>query len=345
MPAGRPAHPLARSAARAGSAADGLQVVRRARLCAREPAQPQRHRRPERPLRHHRQRQGLQRHAPGAARPRARRRRLPAPRHPPAQGQRGVAARGDDHARVRARACRRSSSSRRSARSSSTSSRKSSTTGAPTCARTCSASSTSPRATSSGGEWSQPNPSENWLLRAQADLTPALIAQAIAKRLKKLGGVPALDRDTAARIDARIALIEAKERSLDVRNATSRAGERIPYFCSGCPHNTSTAVPEGSRAVAGIGCHYMAVWMDRCDRHLQPDGRRRRRAGSAQAPFTSEPHIFAEPRRRHLLPLGPARDPPGDRGRRQHHLQDPLQRRGRDDRRPADRRHAEACPR
>ena len=46
---------------------------------------------------------------------------LPAPRHPPAQGQRGLAARGDDHARVRRRACRRSSWSRRSARSSSTS--------------------------------------------------------------------------------------------------------------------------------------------------------------------------------------------------------------------------------
>src|SRR5882757_7554604 len=65
---------------------------------------------------------------------------------------------------------------------------------------------------SSGGEWSQPSPGENWLLRAKADLTPALIAKAIAKRLKKLGGGSALDADTSARIDARIALIEAKER-------------------------------------------------------------------------------------------------------------------------------------
>jgi len=38
---------------------------------------------------------------------------------------------------------------------------------------------------------------------------------------------------------------------------------RIPYFCSGCPHNTSTRVPDGSRALAGIGCHFMASWMDR----------------------------------------------------------------------------------
>ncbi len=67
-----------------------------------------------------------------------------------------------------------------------------------------------PEGDTSGGEWSQPNPSGNWLLRAQADLTPAIIAKAIAKRLKKLG----VDADTAARMDARVALIEAKERSL-----------------------------------------------------------------------------------------------------------------------------------
>ena len=38
---------------------------------------------------------------------------------------------------------------------------------------------------------------------------------------------------------------------------------RQPYFCSGCPHNTSTKVPDGSRAFAGIGCHFMALWMNR----------------------------------------------------------------------------------
>ncbi|MGH8797826.1 MAG: indolepyruvate ferredoxin oxidoreductase family protein, partial [Caldimonas sp.] len=151
-----------------------------------------------------------------------------------------------------------------------------------------------PDAASGGGEWSQPNPSRNWLLRAQADLTPALIAKALAKRLKKLGGGDALDRDTAARIDARIALIEAKERSLEVitvAGATS-AGERIPYFCSGCPHNTSTKVPEGSRAVAGIGCHYMAVWMDRSTvTFSQMGGEGVSWVG--QSAFTTDRHVFA----------------------------------------------------
>ena len=137
----------------------------------------------------------------------------------------------------------------------------------------------------SGGEWSRPNPSENWLLRAKADLTPAIIAKAIAKRLKKLG-VP---EDVAARMDRRIAEIDARERQLaELRVDT---GERAPWFCSGCPHNTSTRVPEGSRAMAGIGCHYMAVWMDRrTSTYTQMGGEGVPWVG--QAPFTTEPHIF-----------------------------------------------------
>jgi indolepyruvate ferredoxin oxidoreductase len=138
----------------------------------------------------------------------------------------------------------------------------------------------------SGGEWSMPNPSQNWLLRAKADLTPAIIAQAIARRLKKLG-VP---EDVAARMDHRIAEIEARERQLVELQLDT--GERAPWFCSGCPHNTSTRVPEGSRAVAGIGCHYMAVWMDRStSTFTQMGGEGVPWVG--QAPFTSEPHIFA----------------------------------------------------
>ena len=137
-----------------------------------------------------------------------------------------------------------------------------------------------------GGEWSRPNPSQNWLLRAKADLTPAIIAKAISKRLKKMG-VPA---DVAARMDARIAVIEGRERELAVLKTDT--GDRTPWFCSGCPHNTSTKVPEGSRAVAGIGCHYMAVWMDRStSTFTQMGGEGVPWVG--QAPFTNEKHIFA----------------------------------------------------
>ena len=138
----------------------------------------------------------------------------------------------------------------------------------------------------SGGEWSMPNPSQNWLLRAKADLTPAIIARAIAKRLNKLG-VPA---EISARMQARIAVLEAKERALAAPSADT--GERAPWFCSGCPHNTSTRVPEGSRAVAGIGCHYMTVWMDRStSTFTQMGGEGVTWVG--QAPFTQEAHVFA----------------------------------------------------
>jgi indolepyruvate ferredoxin oxidoreductase len=137
------------------------------------------------------------------------------------------------------------------------------------------------------GEWSHANPGQHWLLRAQADLTPAIIAKAIAKRLKKLG----VDSDTAARMDARIAIVEAKERSLQTVEVKS-AADRTPWFCSGCPHNTSTKVPEGSRAVAGIGCHYMVVWMDRStSTFTQMGGEGVPWVG--QAPFTTDTHIFA----------------------------------------------------
>ncbi|HEX2010968.1 MAG TPA: indolepyruvate ferredoxin oxidoreductase family protein [Roseateles sp.] len=141
----------------------------------------------------------------------------------------------------------------------------------------------------SGGEWSQPNPSKNWLLRPQADLTPAIIARAIAKRLKKLG----VDADIAARLDARVAIIDAKENALKAEEKTAAGADRTPWFCSGCPHNTSTRVPEGSRAVAGIGCHYMVSWMPgrNTATFTQMGGEGVPWVG--QQPFTTEKHIFA----------------------------------------------------
>jgi len=138
-----------------------------------------------------------------------------------------------------------------------------------------------------GGEWSVPNPSQDWLLRPNADLTPALIARAIVQRLTKIG-VP---EHIAQRMHERIAVLDAREAALKAAQSQP-TGDRVPWFCSGCPHNTSTRVPEGSRAVAGIGCHYMTVWMDRStSTFTQMGGEGVTWVG--QAPFTKDAHVFA----------------------------------------------------
>ena len=83
------------------------------------------------------------------------------------------------------------------------------------------------------------------------------------------------------------ALVPEQDRMIAVPGAT-----RTPYFCSGCPHNSSTKVPEGSRAYAGIGCHYMVQWMDReTTGFTQMGGEGVPWVGIA--PFTNENHIFA----------------------------------------------------
>jgi indolepyruvate ferredoxin oxidoreductase len=134
-----------------------------------------------------------------------------------------------------------------------------------------------------GGEWSVPM--GNWLLPAHYELSPALIAKAIATRLEKFDLPP----EVRARIGARLAVIDAKEKAL----AKPRVAiERKPWFCSGCPHNTSTNVPEGSRAMAGIGCHYMTVWMDRNTSTFSQMGGEGV-AWTGQAPFTNDNHVFA----------------------------------------------------
>ena len=136
-----------------------------------------------------------------------------------------------------------------------------------------------------GGEWSMPSPSANTLLRANADLSPALIAKAIAARLNKLG-VPA---DIARRMDQHLAVLAAKETAMQTFEAK---GDRLPWFCSGCPHNTSTKVPEGSRAMAGIGCHFMTIWMDRSTSGFtQMGGEGVPWVG--QQPFSTDQHMFA----------------------------------------------------
>lgn len=136
-----------------------------------------------------------------------------------------------------------------------------------------------------GGEWSVSNPLANTLLRANADLSPAIIARAIVQRLQKIG----VDVEMSARLDARMALLQAKE---NVMQALEVKAERQPWFCSGCPHNTSTKLPEGSRAMAGIGCHFMSVWMNRATvGFTQMGGEGVPWVG--QQPFSHGHHMFA----------------------------------------------------
>jgi indolepyruvate ferredoxin oxidoreductase len=140
------------------------------------------------------------------------------------------------------------------------------------------------------GEWSNKHRSGHgdWLLPATYELNPALIARAIASRISKYcAGHP-----VAQRVSQRIAFLEAKELMLNsVPVKPNPQTDRTPFFCSGCPHNTSTKVPEGSRALAGIGCHYMVLWMDRetsTFTHMGAEGV----TWVGQAPFTNEKHVF-----------------------------------------------------
>src|SRR6187402_2627352 len=119
-----------------------------------------------------------------------------------------------------------------------------------------------------------------WILPSTNELTPARIARVIAKRLSRFF--------TSEHIADRLAFLAAKEKELALPRATF---PRAAHYCSGCPHNASTQVPEGSRALAGIGCHYMVTWMDRnTDTFTQMGGEGATWCG--QAPFTEEKHVF-----------------------------------------------------
>ena len=124
----------------------------------------------------------------------------------------------------------------------------------------------------------------NWILPSAGELRPSRIAQVLADRLARfLPDEPGL----AERIRARVAHL----RQLEDASSGKAAIERKPTFCSGCPHNSSTVVPEGSRALGGIGCHYMATWvMPRTETFTQMGAEGASWIG--QAPFTTEPHVF-----------------------------------------------------
>ncbi len=119
------------------------------------------------------------------------------------------------------------------------------------------------------------------LLPETGELTPGLVASTIVGRLKKYSDMPDFEQ--------RLARIEQIETGAKGSPPTML---RTPYFCSGCPHNTSTRVPDGSRTMAGIGCHGMALWMP--DRNTQTITHMGAEGVNwiGQAPFTKTGHVF-----------------------------------------------------
>jgi indolepyruvate ferredoxin oxidoreductase len=121
----------------------------------------------------------------------------------------------------------------------------------------------------------------DWLFPANGALDPTEIAITIGERLLRLsrGGET---------LKERIAELKRIEANQPLGND---AFPRVPYFCAGCPHNSSTVVPAGARAYAGIGCHYMVQWMDRStEGFTQMGGEGANWIG--EAPFSKRPHVF-----------------------------------------------------
>ena len=111
-------------------------------------------------------------------------------------------------------------------------------------------------------------------------LDPVEIAEKLGQILREEGAA-------SAEILAGLAQLEAAKRA----DNASETVARIPYFCAGCPHNSSTKLPEGARAYAGIGCHYMAQWMDRETlgyTHMGGEGAN----WIGEAAFSTRKHVF-----------------------------------------------------
>jgi indolepyruvate ferredoxin oxidoreductase len=120
----------------------------------------------------------------------------------------------------------------------------------------------------------------NWLFPQKGSLDPNDIAICIGERLLARAPNEALAGHVARLKEAQRVLAE-----------TADIAVRIPYFCSGCPHNSSTVIPKGTRAYAGIGCHYMVQWMDRdTSGFTQMGGEGANWVG--EAPFSKRPHVF-----------------------------------------------------
>ena len=171
------------------------------------------------------------------------------------------------------------------------------------------------------------------LLPSVGDLSTAEIARAIAYCLPS-------DEALDEHIQTRLKRLQYNDEVLKTLVAKN---ERGPYFCSGCPHNSSTKIAGGQQ---GGGRHRLPL-----PRHLDDAGARYTdtftQMGAegttwiGEAPFVDTPHIFSQSGGRHLFPFRPAGDPLRGLGQGEHHLQDPVQRRRGDDRRAACRRHAD----
>ncbi len=109
------------------------------------------------------------------------------------------------------------------------------------------------------------------------ELSPKLVAGFLAARLGRFFGTD---------FSEQLATLNTMTTAQDPGGV-----KRLPYFCSGCPHNTSTKVPEGSKALAGIGCHFMASWMGRNTESLiQMGGEGVNWIGKSR--YTGNPHVF-----------------------------------------------------
>ena len=118
------------------------------------------------------------------------------------------------------------------------------------------------------------------LFPTRGALDPVMIAE-------KLGGILIEEGRDTERMQAGLRVLAEARRNDNAENIA----ERLPYFCSGCPHNSSTKLPEGSRAYAGIGCHYMVQWMDRETvgfTHMGGEGAN----WIGEAPFSKREHVF-----------------------------------------------------
>ncbi|THD83203.1 indolepyruvate ferredoxin oxidoreductase family protein [Aliigemmobacter aestuarii] len=126
-----------------------------------------------------------------------------------------------------------------------------------------------------------------WLNDRGEELFPTRFALDPITIAERIGGILIEEGRGTDAVKAGLARLAEARRADNAKDMAAR----LPYFCSGCPHNTSTRLPEGSRAYAGIGCHYMVQWMDRDTvGFTQMGGEGANWIG--EAPFSKRPHVF-----------------------------------------------------